>query len=357
MNRSDDRMDSVTDAHAAVQQSHAPRPLPLFLELVRIVSDAEPDLAAQALAGLAKYERAPRLAERRQRPVLARVGGATLRDCGGSGSPVVLVPSLINPPDVLDLDERVSLAGAIAAMGRHALLIDWGPASERAELDLGGHVEQLLLALLVELAEPPALVGYCLGGTMAIAAANLAEVERVATLAAPWSFSAYPPEARDSLLSLWASARDAAHDLHALPMEVLQSAFWSLDPKRTVAKFAQFAQLAPDDGAARRFVTLEDWANEGEPLPCPAARELIEDLFGRDLPGNGEWRVGGKVISPNLPCPLLNISASADRITPAAAAPTGTTVQIDSGHVGMIVGSARAQLHEVLAEFLGASCR
>ena len=350
-------MDSVTDAHAAVQQSHAPRPLPLFLELVRIVSETEPELAAQALAGLAAYEAAPRTVQRPQRPVLARARGATLRDCGGSGPPVVLVPSLINPPDVLDLDERVSLASAIAAMGRHALLLDWGSAAERAELDLGAHVDQLLMPLLGELGEPAVLVGYCLGGTMAIAAANLIAVDRVATLAAPWSFSAYPPKARNSLLSLWAGAKATAQELHALPMEVLQSAFWSLDPRRTVAKFAHFAQLAADDPAARRFVTLEDWANEGEPLPYPAARELIENLFGTNLPGKGEWRVADRVMSPMLSCPLLSVTASADRITPAAAAPPGATVRIESGHVGMIVGSARAKLHDALGEFLGASCR
>lgn len=276
-----------------------------------------------------------------------------LRNCGGDGSPLVLVPSLINPPDVLDLDERVSLADAIAAMGRHVFLLDWGAASERSTLDLGEHVTGLLLPLLRDLGEPPALVGYCLGGTMAIAAANLVPVQRVVTLAAPWRFSAYPQESREALLRLWESARASANDLRALPMEVLQSAFWSLDPKRTVAKFASFADLSPDSADAQRFVMLEDWANEGEPLPCPAARELIEDLFGRDLPGAGDWHVGGRKIGDSLECPLLNITASADRITPASSAPAGDAIQIDSGHVGMIVGSARTKLHEALANFLG----
>jgi polyhydroxyalkanoate synthase len=289
--------------------------------------------------------------------VIAGVGGAALRDCGGDGAAVVLVPSLINPPDVLDLDDRVSLANAVAAMGRHALLLDWGPANERAELDLGSHVEQLLLPLLRELPEPPALVGYCLGGTMAIAVAKLIELDRVVTLAAPWTFSAYPQDSRDSLRTLWQNAKRTAQALGALPMELLQSAFWSLDPKRTVAKFADFANLDTDGAKAQRFVTLEDWANEGEPLPYPAARELIEDLFGRDLPGSGEWRVSGKAMSDRLQCPLLNVTALGDRITPAATAPAGETVQIGSGHVGMIVGSARAKLHEALAEFLGAPCR
>ena len=349
--------DSLTDAKCAAQQRHAPRPLPLFLELVRMASETDPDLAAMALDGLAEYERAERPAGRPPRPVIAWLGPASLRDCGGSGPPAVLVPSLINPPDVLDLDEQVSLASAVAAMGRRALLLDWGKAAGRSELDLGGHVTELLVPLLDGLGERPALVGYCLGGTMAIAAANFVAVERLATLAAPWSFAAYPASSRQSLQRLWDGTGPAARELEALPMEVLQGAFWSLDPMRTVAKFARFAERDPASEQARRFVALEDWANEGEPLPFAAARELIEDLFGSDLPDRGEWKVGGLIVSDRLDCPILNVTASADRITPAAAAPQGQKVQLDSGHVGMVVGSARSKLHSALANFLAAPCR
>jgi polyhydroxyalkanoate synthase len=352
MNRSEDRPDKVTDANCAVQQKHAPRPLPLFIELVRMESRRNPKLAGKALEGLARYEESPRPKTRPERPAIAEIGPVKLRDCGGTGDAVVLVPSLINPPDVLDLDERVSLANAIAGMGRRALLLDWGAARERGTLDLGGHIEQLLLPILRRLGEPPALAGYCLGGTMAVAAANLTKVERVATLAAPWRFSTYPDDSRESLKRLWESSKAGAGQLGALPMEVLQSAFWSLDPKRTVSKFARFADLPPESDDNRRFVTLEDWANEGEALPFPAARELIEDLFGRDLPGSGEWRVGGKLMTDKLDCPLLNITASDDRITPAATSPGGDAVQIDAGHVGMVVGSVRAKLHRALREFL-----
>ena len=77
-------------------------------------------------------------------------------------------------------------------MGRRALLLDWGPAEQRAELSVAGHIEQLLLPLLRGIGEPVTLIGYCLGGTMAIAAANLVAVEQVVTLAAPWHFRAIP---------------------------------------------------------------------------------------------------------------------------------------------------------------------
>jgi polyhydroxyalkanoate synthase len=318
----------------------------LFLELVRQVSEGDPELARTALAGLRAYEQAPREERRAPRPEIAHIGGASLRDHGGSGPPLVLVPSLINPPRILDLDEQVSLTGAIARMGRRVLLLDWGKATERS-FSVAGHVEQLLVPLLRSIGEPVALVGYCLGGTMAIAAANLVPVERLATIAAPWRFAAYPEASKKALADMWRHSQAAAEQLEALPMEVLQAAFWSLDPERTVRKFAEFGRLDPGSADARRFVELEEWANEGEPLPYPAARELIEDLFGKDLPGSERW-----IGSDRLTIPTLHLTAEHDRIAPAATAPMGDKVAIRSGHVGMIVGSAREQLHEALATFL-----
>jgi polyhydroxyalkanoate synthase subunit PhaC len=325
--------------------------------MVRRVGERDPGMARAALEGLAAYERAPRPEPRPQRPVAAQVGPAVLRDHGGEGPCAILVPSLINPPRILDLDEEVSLAAEIARTGRRALLLDWGPARERAELDIGGHVENLLVPLLGELGEASALVGYCLGGTMTIAAANLALVERVATIASPWSFAGYSDDSRASLLSLWRQAEPAARSLNLMPMEVLQAAFWSLDPTRTVSKFARLSTLDPVSGEARRFVALEEWANEGEALPLPAARELMEDLFDANLPGSGKWSVGGKAVIDRLDVAVLNLVASKDRITPSASAPAGARLDIRAGHVGMVVGSARSELHRALAAFLDPACR
>ena len=281
--------------------------------------------------------------------------GTALRDHGGNGPPAVLVPSLINPPRILDLDEHVSLTGAIARMGRRTLLLDWGEAEERSELSVAGHIEELLLPLLRSIGEPIALIGYCLGGTMAIAAANLIDVECLVTLAAPWHFACYPDSSKSALQDMWRHSRAAAKSLGALPMEVLQAAFWSLDPERTVRKFAEFGRRDPASPEARRFVELEEWANEGEPLPYPAALELVEGLFGEDLPGSGHWRVGDVRMSDRLSIASLHLTAERDLIAPPPTAAHGQVVAISSGHVGMIVGSARTYVHEALGKFLGYS--
>ena len=319
---------------------------------MRTLANEDPGLAARALAGLTKYEHAARPPARFERAGAFRAGPACLRDHGGSGPPLVLVPSLINPPHILDLDADTSLTRALAVSHNAVLLLDWGPAADRSDLDVSAHVEQLLLPLLDQLGERASLVGYCLGGTMAIAAANLTPVRSVATLAAPWHFANYPDASRNGLSDLWNQSRGAAQDFGALPMEMLQAAFWSLDPRRTVTKFAEFAALPADSPEARRFVTLEDWANEGEPLPYPAARQLMEDFFAADLPGRGEWTIAGRTIGPAPGAPMLHFTAARDAITPAAAAPPGPTEQIASGHVGMIIGSARSDLHRRLSDFL-----
>ena len=342
--------------HSAPQHERAPRPLPLFLELIREVSARDPELASDALAGLRAYQSAPRRERPPPRPEVARLRGAALRDHGGEGAPAVLVPSLINPPRILDLDERVSLTAAIAGMKRRVLLLDWGSADERAELSVAGHIEELLLPLLRSIGEPVALIGYCLGGTMAIAAAHLMPMERVVTLAAPWKFAGYPESSHAALQEMWRHSKGAAKTLGALPMEVLQAAFWSLDPERTVSKFAEFGRLDPASAEARRFIELEEWANEGEPLPYPAAKELVEELFGRDLPGSGAWMVGRRVVSGQPSAPTLHLTAERDLIAPPQTAAPGDVIAIPSGHVGMIVGSARTRLREALKVFL-APCR
>lgn len=314
------------------------------MALVQDVASHDPDLAAEALRGLRAYQSAPR----------GKVDSATgdcarLRECGGAGRPVVLIPSIINPPHVLDLDPALSLAAALRGSGR-VLLLDWGPARHRRTLSLTGHVQELLLPLLAELTEPPLLVGYCLGGTMALAAATEVRAAGVAALAAPWHFSGYPSTGREALAALWHQARPAAEQLGALPMEVLQAAFWSLDPHRMVRKYAEFARLDPRSDEARRFVRLEDWANSGEPLPLPAACELLEDLFERDLSGRGAWPAGG------LPgCPTIHFTAGSDRIVPPETAAAGARVACPAGHVGMIVGrGASRHLHQPLTEWLAA---
>ncbi|NWN13351.1 alpha/beta hydrolase, partial [Escherichia coli] len=89
---------------------------------------------------------AERPPERAPRPAIATAGRAALRDYGGNGPPVVFVPSLINPPFILDLAPGNSLLEWLAAQGLRPLLVDWGaPAPEDRGQGIDHHVAGLLL--------------------------------------------------------------------------------------------------------------------------------------------------------------------------------------------------------------------
>jgi polyhydroxyalkanoate synthase len=333
---------------------HGPRPLPLFLAMLRSETADAPEARAAALRGLAAYQQAPRPPAPEPMPARHFEGRVCLRDFGGAGPPVVFVPSLINPPGILDLGER-SLLRWMATKGLHVWLVDWGtPETADRALGMTAHVEQLLIPLIERLEQPPVLVGYCLGGTLAIAAAAATAVTGLVTLAAPWRFTGYG-DARAAMLAMWHAAKPGCEQLALVPMEVLQAGFWHLDPAATIAKYAAFGRLEPGSAAAADFVRLEDWANTGAPLPYALGRDLFEQFVGEDLPGRGEWMVGGRRVAPvDLACPTIDIVSRTDRIVPAATAgPLPGRRDSGLGHVGMIVSRrAPAELWAPLAAWL-----
>ena len=74
--------------------------------MLRSETAASPSRMRTALAGLRRYQEAERAPVPAPMPALAERHGASLRDYGGGGSPVLFIPSLINPPNVLDMGER-----------------------------------------------------------------------------------------------------------------------------------------------------------------------------------------------------------------------------------------------------------
>lgn len=323
----------------------------------------------RAFAGLRRYQSAQRPPKTDPRDLIARIGRAsvhTRRDCRSESSasgraPVLLIPSLINPPDVLDLTPRQSLLRHLLRMGHDVYLLDWGePSKVDAASDFAAHVETMLLPAIERLERPPILIGYCLGGMLAIgAAARLAAlgspVRALATIASPWDFAQYSADFRAKIEQIWAQNAASCDALGLVPMEVLQTGFWSLDPRRTITKYAAFGEMDADTPAYQGFITLEDWANEGAPLTLACGRDLVVGCYGANRSGRGEWTVGGSPVDPaQLACPTLAIASTRDVIVPAATAPPADQrIDLALGHVGMIVGGqAEASLWKPLSAWL-----
>jgi polyhydroxyalkanoate synthase subunit PhaC len=325
--------------------------------------------AALFLDGVERYRRHPYRRDLAEPPLLWQEGTTRLLDYRPRGGPPVLVvPSLINRAYILDLAPGQSLLRHLAAQGLRPLLLDWGaPGAAERRFGLGDYITQRIepAAAVARQAggAPPIVLGYCMGGllALALAARKPALVSALALLATPWRFHAERAEQARLLGTLAEPIARSHAALGEVSVDVLQALFAAQDPLLALRKFSRFAELPQDSAAARGFVALEDWLNDGVPLPIPVARECLGGWYGEDLPGRGKWRVGGKAIRPReIDKPALIVVPAQDRIVPPATAaaladelPRAETLTPRLGHIGMIVArDAPSAVWAPLADWL-----
>ncbi|WP_245185471.1 alpha/beta fold hydrolase [Falsiroseomonas frigidaquae] len=306
------------------------------------------------LAGLAAYRRHPYSRTLPDPPVIWAEGGSRLLDYATSeaGPLVLFVPSLVNRAQVLDLMPGRSLLRFLAGQGVRPLLLDWGwPGEAERRFSLTDYIAGRLERALAALPGPVVLVGYCMGGLLALAAA-LRRPDRVSALgllATPWDFHADAAEATRAraAAALLPGLEPMLNATGTLPVDAIQTLFAGLDPFGIPQKFRAFARLDPASERAAQFVALEDWLNDGVPLAAPVAREALGGWYGANTPHRLAWRVAGAAVDPAaLAMPAFVAVPARDRIVPPASAqalaarlPRAAIHPAAAGHIGMAAGS------------------
>jgi polyhydroxyalkanoate synthase len=326
------------------------------------------DAEAAFLRGIKSWHAFPWRRDLPDKPEIWREGGARLLDYGGDGAVVLFVPSLVNRWTVLDLMADHSMLRWSARNGMHPLLLDWGEAEPAFTLTdyIAGR-----LARSMEAAHHHAegrgivLAGYCMGGTFVTAGAALRPdlISGLVLLAAPWDFHAGDIGHLHKTQAMCATLGPLLRDVATVPVDMLQTLFALDDPTAVAEKFRRFAAMDHDSEAARLFVALEDWLNDGVPLSGATARDCLRDWYRDNLTARGEWRVSGLAIDPRaIQVPAFVTVPRRDRIVPPESArplaqllPRATLLEPDAGHVGMTAGrSARTVLWEPLRDWVTA---
>ena len=319
------------------------------------------------LTGVERYRTSTYTRDVPDPPEIWSDGSARILDYGGApGSrPVLLIPSLINRGYILDLSATCSFARWLAAQGLRPFLVDWGaPGPEEGDFGVDQYIARLERGMdIVSDKERVAILGYCMGGllAMALAVRRQAQTDRLALLATPWDFHA-PDPAQALRLAQFADAYETLLALQGeMPVDVIQMLFFLLDPFLGVRKFTACGTAEPDTARADAFVALEDWLNDGAPLTANVARTCLRDWYGANAPARGEWAVGGVAVAPQQFSKPTYIAAPAnDRIVPPESAlaiardlPDVTVVQPNLGHIVMMVGGgAQKTVWEPLAAWL-----
>jgi len=334
-------------------------------KLIKAIAAGAQQRLADLLRGIEHYLGHKYVPERTPGTVIWQCGTSRLLDYGSShhGAPYVLmIPSLINPYTVLDLMPGRSLVAEVRSRGFRPVVLDWqDPGTEEATFDLADYITKRLIPALQHLYSqagyPVHVFGYCMGGSLATAAAVLAgdQVASLTLLATPWDFHTDGgPVGQHSVF-----VRDGGGSLTTaetnLPLsgDMVQMLFVSRDTAQNDRKFRRFADVPSDSDEARFFVALETWANGCNALSRPTAHASINDWYRANKPAAGTWQIAGKPINAaQLKTPTLVIAPARDQLVPPASSEqlakqitaSGGYAEFDSpnaGHVGVLVGRAR----------------
>jgi len=337
-----------------------PKPLPFQLSMASLAAAGmaggtrfSEETLQKFFKGIQKYQGHPFRRNMPELPAVWSAGEARLLRAGTGGArhktPIVLIPSMVNKSDILDLLQERSLLRWLAGQGFDAYLFDWGQAAhDEGQQDANIAMTERLIPALESLGGPVLLLGYCMGGLFAAAASTLRPdlVQGCVMLATPWNFHDEKAALKNRLTLMRPTALPYMKQYNRLPESWMQAVFATLDPEGSIRKFSAFADMAEGDKREEIFMAVEDWLNEGLDLPAGIAMMCMEEWYEQNLPYKGEWEVCGKPIrAGDIKVPTLVVAAKEDKIVPLDSALAfadqrvkGERVVVSTGHVGLIAG-------------------
>ena len=270
-------------------------------------------------------------------------------------TPVVIVYALINRYIMLDLEPGRSFVQNLLNSGLDVFLIDWGrPTAADRYLDLDDYLNGYLDNAVGHVCRASGvaqvnLMGICMGGTFSLiyAALHPDKVKNLITLATPVDF-----DVDDALLFLWAKQLDVGKIVDVfgnLPGDLANILYLLCVPVDTVDKYVQFFRAIDNRKFVSTFLRMEKWIFDSPDMAGEAFRQYIGDILQKNLLIQNRLRIGGRIVDlRSIRCPLLNVYGKNDYLAPPASAlPVAkavgskdvSTLGVDTGHVGIFVGS------------------
>jgi polyhydroxyalkanoate synthase len=290
------------------------------------------------------------------------------------GTPLVVVASLINRWYVLDLLPERSLLADLGRRGFDVYVLDWkAPGAAGPDLRFEDYIEGAItgavqFAARASKSPRTALLGYCMGGTLAtiFAARHPEAVQSLALLGTPIDFH------QSGELARWTDPARFDADLVIdvfgnMPPWLMQSGFKLLSPFDALARATALQRSAGDEKTLRQLVALEAWLDDNSAFPGGVYRDYIRRLYQENALIADRFPLAGRPVELRaLVAPLLNVVALRDRICapPSSRAlmdRVGSSdrklLEFDTGHIGLTTSSrAQAELWPQIGDWLVERC-
>jgi len=291
--------------------------------------------------------------------------------------PVLIVPSLINRPYIMDLLKGHSIIEALLGAGLDVFLLDWGyPDEGIGHLGISHYVGKFLRRAVRQVKTIAGvskinLMGQCIGGTMAAMYAAhpdlKKDINKLALLTAPLNFE------NSGILSKWTNPESfdieklTANVGAVVPSDFFHSSFPYLNVRATMGKYKNLLERFDMPDFKTIWQALDIWACDNVPFALQAFRDLIQVMYQQNRFYKGIYMLEGKqVCLKDIDAPTLSVAARDDHVfTENAASAIKESIAasankleyhvMPAGHVSLIAAHpVRVETFKIFIDFLTA---
>ncbi len=270
---------------------------------------------------------------------------------GVEGTPLLIIPSLINRWYILDVTEETSYIREFAQK-RPTYIIDWGyPDVEVGHLGLSHYYHRSIKRAVRQICrtndcDKVDMLGYCIGGTMAYAFSCLEPemVDHLVLLTAPLDFS------DAGIFATYAEhfpTEEFSASMDVMPGWLLAFSFQFVQPMGLYQKTKMFKDKFESQSFMKLYNAMERWIADPVSFPGKAYYQLLTELYKENLLAQGKLTTeDGLIVDPAARrAKALILNAGKDHIAPrkttmlpASDKAPAKEVTIPSGHIGITTG-------------------
>jgi polyhydroxyalkanoate synthase len=310
--------------------------------------------------------------------VIYEGGKVSLRHYAAKGArratPLLICFALIKRPYILDLLPGRSLIETLTKNGFETYLIDWIPPNRsdtwrgfdayvNQDIDNAAHA-----VMEHEGVDQISLLGYCFGGLLSTmyTALHPETVKNFIPLTLPFDMSVREIPSNSLMDRMSEDTVNLITSVYGnCPATLMNAGFTSMSPvHHALDKYVGLYRNKQTPGYSTMFELFEHWMNNDVPLAGQVFRELIINVFKKNLVAQSQFMAGDrKVELKNIACPVLNVIADHDDVVApksslpfidAIASRDKANLVFPAGHVGAIVSSgAQKKLWPQVCAWLG----
>jgi polyhydroxyalkanoate synthase len=271
-------------------------------------------------------------------------------------TPVLFVMATTNRAFIFDLAPGQSFVEFLLQRGYDVYAIDWNPPREdEKRLGFEDYVLDFIPSCVAEVQarsgeEQISLVGYCMGGVLALMYAALhadGPVRNLTCFTTPFDWSKF------GLFNRWADPRHFDVDtilatFGNMPADLISSMFDMLRPVSKAVSQVQLWDNMWNDEFVKSYRAFDRWGAETLPLAGEYFRQTVKELMFANKLYTGELEVGGRRVDvANIMASFLHVVAEHDHIVPLEASrelveriggADKEQIILKGGHVSLIAG-------------------